>query len=199
LFRGMILGMYGKKGEKLSDFIGNGKLDYLNARRIVNLMDKASTIEGYAYKFRQALIDARETSEKPAIDTTHKKPADTVDVSREEPAIEAPAEIPVSVMLAHILRTVTETQRTMTQELILMAKTLQEVVDEVAAQTTAVNGLEKFVNGLKDRVKEIPDLTPEMQAQIDMIFEHVNMNTAKITEAMAEHEVSPPPVVGERK
>lgn len=51
---GMFNGWY--TGRKLSHYIGNGKVDYLNARRIVNGKDKAELIKGYAEKFATALI-----------------------------------------------------------------------------------------------------------------------------------------------
>lgn len=42
-------------GKKLSDYINQSKKDYLNARRIINGMDKASLIAGYAETFEKAL------------------------------------------------------------------------------------------------------------------------------------------------
>ena len=42
-------------GRKLSDHINQSKKDYLNARRIINGMDKASLIAGYAETFEKAL------------------------------------------------------------------------------------------------------------------------------------------------
>jgi len=38
-------------GKKLSDYFNNEKTDYLNARRIINSLDKADLIAGYALKF----------------------------------------------------------------------------------------------------------------------------------------------------
>lgn len=42
-------------GKKLSDYINDHRDDYVNARRIVNRMDKASLIAGYARTFEIAL------------------------------------------------------------------------------------------------------------------------------------------------
>lgn len=42
-------------GKKLSDYIGNGKVDFLNARRIVNGTDKAKLISDYATEYLKAL------------------------------------------------------------------------------------------------------------------------------------------------
>ena len=49
----MKVGLY--TGRKLSDYINQSKKDYLNARRIINGMDKASLIAGYAETFEKAL------------------------------------------------------------------------------------------------------------------------------------------------
>ena len=53
LIKGMSEGWF--TGKKLSDYIGGGKCDYVNARRIINGTDKAQTIAGYAGKFERAL------------------------------------------------------------------------------------------------------------------------------------------------
>lgn len=50
---GMMEGWF--TGRKLSNYITSTKTDYVNARRIVNGTDKASTIAGYAVKFEKAL------------------------------------------------------------------------------------------------------------------------------------------------
>lgn len=42
-------------GRKLSDYISGNKKDYVNARRIINGMDKAKLIAGYADIFEKAL------------------------------------------------------------------------------------------------------------------------------------------------
>lgn len=42
-------------GKKLSDYINQSKKEYVNARRIINGMDKASLIAGYAETFEKAL------------------------------------------------------------------------------------------------------------------------------------------------
>lgn len=58
-------------GKKLADYIGNGKKDYVGARRIVNGTDKAAMIAGYAESFEKAL-KAAAYSGKPS---TAPKPA----------------------------------------------------------------------------------------------------------------------------
>ncbi len=42
-------------GRKLGDFLIPGRPDFVNARRVVNGMDMAATIAGYARKFKQAI------------------------------------------------------------------------------------------------------------------------------------------------
>lgn len=56
-FYGMATGMF--TGKKLADYIGNGRRDYINARRIINGTDKAREVAAYAVSFRAALIEAR--------------------------------------------------------------------------------------------------------------------------------------------
>ncbi len=45
-------------GKKLSDYLADGRKDYVGARRIINGTDKAQTIAGYAQKFEEALVAA---------------------------------------------------------------------------------------------------------------------------------------------
>jgi len=63
-FYGMAAGIY--TGKKLSDYIGNGKRDYVNARRIINGTDKAQQIATIAESFRSALIAAQVSTPEPA-------------------------------------------------------------------------------------------------------------------------------------
>ena len=56
--KGMVLGWFTTK--KLSDFITEEKVDFVNARRIINGMDRAVLIAGYATKFLNALDKAKE-------------------------------------------------------------------------------------------------------------------------------------------
>ena len=56
-FRIMTLGMHegGFTGHKLADFIHGRKADYTDARKIINGLDKAGLIAGYARRFEQIL------------------------------------------------------------------------------------------------------------------------------------------------
>ena len=58
IFDGMIKGMF--TGKKLADYIGDGKRDYVGARRIINGTDKAKQIALIAEGFREALVQANE-------------------------------------------------------------------------------------------------------------------------------------------
>lgn len=60
LFIGMEKGLF--TGKKLSDYFTDTKCDWVNARRIVNGIDCAEKIAGYAKEFHQLLIDAKGTS-----------------------------------------------------------------------------------------------------------------------------------------
>ncbi|MFL6290320.1 MAG: hypothetical protein ACJ759_05435 [Thermoanaerobaculia bacterium] len=46
-------------GKKLSDYINATKCDYTNARRIVNVLDKAATIKDYAVNFETILTNSQ--------------------------------------------------------------------------------------------------------------------------------------------
>lgn len=79
--------------------------------------------------------------------------------------------------------------------------TLQDDIDAIAAQTTAVDSVAAFVHGLQDQIANISGITPAMQAQIDDIFTKVTANTGTIAAAMqinvppAPSPVEVPPVV----
>ena len=53
IFKGMEEGWF--TGHKLKDYIAGGTCDYVNARRIINGLDKASTIAAYAASFEKSL------------------------------------------------------------------------------------------------------------------------------------------------
>jgi predicted chitinase len=53
MYGGMMEGWF--TGKKLSDYLGNGKTDFVNARRIINGLDRADDIAGYANSFLAAV------------------------------------------------------------------------------------------------------------------------------------------------
>ena len=63
-FYGMAAGIY--TGKKLADYIGHGKRDYVNARRIINGTDRAQDIANHALSFRLALLKAQEAIPAPS-------------------------------------------------------------------------------------------------------------------------------------
>lgn len=63
IFDGMLKGMF--TGRKLSDYIRDGKVDYVGARRIVNGTDRAQDIAGYAKAFEKALREAGYVGQAP--------------------------------------------------------------------------------------------------------------------------------------
>ena len=68
MYRGMVEGWF--TGKKLSDYFSSTKKDYLNARRIINGVDKAPTIASIATKFENALKISDYSKEKTVIKTT---------------------------------------------------------------------------------------------------------------------------------
>lgn len=82
MFLGMTEGWF--TGKELSDYFNDSKADWVNARRIINGVDKASTIAGYAKAFYVALLDA---TEKPEPVNTF-TPDQTVTVQPDDPGPE---------------------------------------------------------------------------------------------------------------
>lgn len=54
LYEGCLRGMF--TGKALRDYIGPGRLDFVNARRVVNGIDRAELIASYAEHFHKALL-----------------------------------------------------------------------------------------------------------------------------------------------
>jgi len=63
---GMIKGLF--TGKKLSNYINDQKRDYVNARRIINALDRANLIAGYAVKFEATLRGSLIEDSPPAPD-----------------------------------------------------------------------------------------------------------------------------------
>ena len=60
LFEGMLQGLF--TGKRLADFFHDATADWVEARRIVNGVDRADTIAGFAQHFDVALRSARRTT-----------------------------------------------------------------------------------------------------------------------------------------
>jgi hypothetical protein len=63
MFDGMTKGIF--TGKKLSDYIADGRRDYVNARRIINGTDRAKEIAAIADDYRDAIIKAQDAVEPP--------------------------------------------------------------------------------------------------------------------------------------
>jgi putative chitinase len=111
-FQIMTLGMHKGyfTGKKLSDYITPSKVDYRNARRIINGTDKAATLATYAKKFETILRNSLST-DKPI------KPAEAISSSPKEIPAEASnnsVEAPDSVLSSgetEAAQTSTQTQK----------------------------------------------------------------------------------------
>lgn len=79
LVEGMMLGTF--TGRKLSDYETAAGPDYRNARRIVNGLDRADDIAGYARSFAAALAKAGEPVPKPSPPAEAKPPPVTTPVA----------------------------------------------------------------------------------------------------------------------
>lgn len=64
IVEGMMLGTF--TGKRLGQYIGDGRADLINARRVVNGTDRADLISSYAIEFTHALELAAEPAEAPA-------------------------------------------------------------------------------------------------------------------------------------
>ncbi len=92
IFSGMIKGMF--TGKRLADYIGEGRRDYVGARRIVNGTDKAKQIALIAEGFREALVQANE------------RPADA-GVAKDEPQVTGKPVLKSKTVWAQIIQIVT--------------------------------------------------------------------------------------------
>ena len=61
-----------------------------------------------------------------------------------------------------------------------MSRTLDELLTTVAAETTVVDSVVELVKGLRDQIAALPDMTPELQAKVDSMFDAVTADTAKL-------------------
>jgi len=71
LFKGMIEGTF--TGKRLTHYIKGEMKDYVNARRIINGLDKSKLIAGYAAAFEKALFVASDSGSKERVIPTGKK------------------------------------------------------------------------------------------------------------------------------
>jgi uncharacterized protein YoxC len=62
--------------------------------------------------------------------------------------------------------------------------TLQEVLDDVTAESTAIDSVAALIQGLRDQINSA-GLSPADQAKVDAIFTAAESNKAKIAAALA--------------
>lgn len=88
-------------GKKLDDYIKNGKKDYTNARKIINGLDKAGLIAGYARSFEQILNEsATNSTATPAVSQITERTTATDDstVTAGQAAVDTSSNIPVPLV-----------------------------------------------------------------------------------------------------
>lgn len=69
-------------------------------------------------------------------------------------------------------------------------KTLQEVIDDVEQESTIIEGLSTLVDGISQQLKDAlaaEKLSPQAQEKVDAIFDKVEANKAKLTEAITKN------------
>jgi uncharacterized coiled-coil protein SlyX len=89
-----------------------------------------------------------------------------------------------SEVLARLDKIIANQEAAAKQGMKIMA-TMDEVVAKVEEEKTMVDGLKTFVQGLRDQITALPNMTPQMQAQIDQVFTTVSANSQGIADAMA--------------
>lgn len=92
---GMHKGRY--TGKKLSDYISETGKDYRNSRKIINGLDKAGLIAGYAKQFEEILRDAKTNSAKDRTDTATDKEGKTSSIPADNPPEPSPIKQEINI------------------------------------------------------------------------------------------------------
>ena len=95
LIDGMMLGTF--TGKKLPDYVHGTKVDYVNARRVVNGTDRAAIIANYARAFEAALVEAGYSPT-----TAPQTPAKPVPAPAPQPKPDAAPAVPETAKRGHI-------------------------------------------------------------------------------------------------
>lgn len=157
---GMQQGLF--TGKKLSDFIHGSTCDYRNARTIINGLDKASLIAGYARHFEQILISAAASANSSTTDKSENSDTST------DPLVGSTTEGPPNNIKAEITPEggvkVETTQPTGPKERIAVVKTkpktwTQAIVAKITAAVTG-NAFFQWLWAQQDKVTglSLPDL-----------------------------------------
>jgi uncharacterized protein YoxC len=88
-----------------------------------------------------------------------------------------------SALLSLLERAVSLLSEISAKETLIMA-TIQQLIEDVAEEKTAIDSLLTFVKGLQDQIKAL-GLPPATQAQIDQVFAAVEANKTALAAAMA--------------
>ncbi len=70
--------------------------------------------------------------------------------------------------------------------------TLDQIKADVEAQTTLIQGVSTLIQGLRDQVSNLPNLSAEQQAEIDSIFATAEANNAALTSALQANTPAEP-------
>lgn len=73
--------------------------------------------------------------------------------------------------------------------------TIEEVLEEVTAQSTRLDSIDALLDGLQTQIQELiagqGNVPPALQAKIDEVFNVARQNTQKIDAAIDEHPPTP--------
>jgi len=189
LFEGCIKGMFTSK--KLSDYITSKRQDYVNARRVVNGLDKADHIAKNARAFHAALIKAASAAvvSKPMQQLAQPKPAaapavpsmwgriaEALDKIGAQPPATAPAPVrkpsppPVATPSPDILAVALRIE----ERQIAMLELLKSLSAEMSALKGQMEQVKVHVASLRaekdaEITAALDKLTPDAQAQLDAI------------------------------
>ena len=76
-------------------------------------------------------------------------------------------------------------------------RTAQELLAAATAQTSVVTSVVAAIKALRDEVKALPGIPPDVQAAIEETFNKVTADTAALTEAITTNTPVPPEVIEE--
>jgi len=74
--------------------------------------------------------------------------------------------------------------------------TLQQVMDDVTAEKTAIDSVSALVGGLRQQIADAlsgVNLPPAVQAQVDAVFAQAEQNKAALAAALAANTPAAPP------
>lgn len=190
LFEGCIKGMF--TGKKLADYITAKRQDYVNARRIVNGLDKAEHIAKNARAFHAALLkssaaaivskpmpelspDASRRLPTPPVSSMWDRIAEAIDKIGAQPAVPAPLPIPkppapIATPSPDLITVATRID----ERLLAMLELLRTLAADVSALKGQLEQVKAHVASLRAEkdaqvAAAMDQMTPDAQAQFDAI------------------------------